>query len=62
MYYQPKLSDVSDYIFSNGLELTVLIYEKLYVDFTFYYDVDSKPAGGVEDTDISQKTSLIYKF
>lgn len=62
LYYQPNVKEFNDYILSNGLELTILIYEQLYIDFVFYYDVDSKPAVGVEDTDISQKTSFIFKF
>jgi len=62
LYYQPKVTYISDYILSSGLELEVLIYEKLYVNFMFYYDVDTQPAIGIEDTDVSQRTSLIYKF
>ncbi len=61
-YYQPKLDEIGDYILSNGLELEVLIYKTLYLNFVFYYDVDSKPAIGVKSEDISQKTSFIYKF
>jgi len=61
-YYQPKVDDVSDYILSNGLELEVLIYKTLYLNFVFYYDVDSCPAYGVEKEDISQRTSFLYKF
>jgi hypothetical protein len=61
-YYQPKVDKASDYILSNGLELEILVYQKLYLNFVFYYDVDSKPAVGVEKTDISQKTSFVYKF
>jgi len=62
LYYQPNVSTFNDYIFSSGLELEVLIYEKLYINFVFYYDIDTDPAFGVEEKDISQKTSLIYKF
>jgi len=62
LYYQPNVAQFDDYIFSNGLELTILIYEKLYINFNIYYDIDSKPAVGVDDTDFSQKTSFIYKF
>jgi len=61
-YYQPKLDNYHDYILSNGVELEVLIYKTLYLNFVFYYDIDTKPAIGVEETDISQKTSFIYKF
>jgi len=61
-YYQPKFEDVNDYIWSNSLEFKVLIYEKLYIDFTVSYYSDSKPAVGVKQTDFAQKTSFIYKF
>ena len=62
MYYQPKVDDFGDYIFSNGLEMTILVYEKLYLSFVVYYDVDSAPAIGVGKEDFTQKTSFIYKF
>jgi len=61
-YYQPKVNDMGDYILSNGVEMELLIYQQLYLSFVFYYDVDSKPAVGVDTTDISQKTSFVYKF
>ncbi|MEA1982889.1 MAG: DUF481 domain-containing protein [Campylobacterota bacterium] len=62
LYYQPKLEEVSDYIFSNGFELQVLIYESFYLNFVLYYDIDSKPAFDVKESDFTQKTSFIYKF
>ena len=62
MYYQPNVEDVDDYIFSNGFELQVLVYKQLYINFVLYYDIDSKPALGVEETDVTQKTSFVYKF
>ncbi len=61
-YYQPKVDDISDYVFSNGLEMEILVYKQLYINFVLYYDIDSKPAVGVKDTDFTQKTSFIYKF
>ena len=61
-YYQPKISNVGDYIFSNAVELTILIYEKLYINFTVGYNNDSMPANGVKSEDFSQKTAFIYKF
>jgi len=61
-YYQPKINSFSDYIFSNGIELNVLIYKEIYLNITFYYDYDSSPAIGVEKEDVTQKTSFIYKF
>jgi len=62
MYYQPNIEDFKDYIFSNAIELEILIYKTLYLDFVVYYDVDSKPAIGVKETDFTQKTSFTYKF
>jgi len=62
MYFQPNAEDREDYVFSNALELQILIYKRLYLNFVVYYDVDSKPAVGVEDTDFTQKTSFLYKF
>jgi len=61
-YYQPKFGGLNDYIWSNSLEFKVLIYEKLYINFTVSYYKDSKPAIGVKQTDFAQKTSFIYKF
>lgn len=61
-YYQPKFTDISDYIISNAVELTVLIYEKLYINFTINYNKDAKPAIGVKRVDFSQHTGFIYKF
>ncbi|QOP45738.1 DUF481 domain-containing protein [Sulfurimonas paralvinellae] len=61
-YYQPKSDDISDYIISNGLELNILIYKELYINFLLLYNYDNEPAYGVEKEDISQKTSFIYKF
>jgi len=61
-YFQPNIEHTSDYILSNGVELEVLVYKKLFVNFVFYYDIDTKPAIGVKKEDITQKTSFIYKF
>jgi len=61
-YYQPKFTDVADYVVSTAVELTVLIYEKLYINFTVNYNKDSKPAIGVKQVDFSQHTGFIYKF
>jgi len=61
-YYQPLIKDFNDYIISNAVELKILIYKKLYVNFSVTYNKDSKPAIGVKQIDISQHTSFIYKF
>lgn len=62
MYYQPQVDDFGDYIFSNALEMTILIREKLYLSCVLYYNVDSAPAVGIGKEDFTQKTSFIYKF
>jgi hypothetical protein len=62
MYFQPKMDDIGDYIFSNALELQVMIYKKLLLSFVIYYDDDSKPATDVKSRDFTQKTSFLYKF
>lgn len=61
-YYQPKLSNIEDYIVLHAVELTILIYEKLYINFTVGYKNDSIPAKGVKREDFSQRTAFIYKF
>lgn len=61
-YCQPKFEDVNDYIWSNSVELKVLIYEKLYIKFNLSYAQDSQPAIGVKQEDFAQKTSFIYNF
>ena len=62
MYYQPNIEDFEDYIFSSAIELEILVYETLYLNFVVYYDVDTKPALEVKETDFTQKTSFVYKF
>jgi len=61
-YYQPKLGNINDYIISNAVELTILIYKQLYINFTISYNNDSIPAKDVKREDFSQKTAFIYKF
>jgi hypothetical protein len=62
MYYQPKVDESADFIVSNALELQVLIYKTLFLNFVLYYDVDSKPAHDIKKRDFTQKTSFLYKF
>jgi len=61
-YYQPKLSDGSDYITSQNIELIVPIFEKLNLLLTALYLYDSHPAVGVKKEDIQYKTSFTWKF
>lgn len=61
-YYQPNYEAINDYISSNSLQLKVLIYQQLYINFNMNFSKDSHPALGVKEMDFSQKTSFIYKF
>lgn len=61
-YYQPKLNELYDYLLSNGLELQIFVYEKIYLSLKLSYLVDTKPAIGIKQEDFSQVTSFIYKF
>lgn len=61
-YFQPKIDDLGDYITSNAIELKLHVYEKLYLKFNLYYDIDTKPAIGRKTTDFSQLTSFSYSF
>jgi len=61
-YYQPRFDAFGDYISSQAVELKLHIIETLYLKFKIYYDVDTKPAVGVEETDFTQITSFTYEF
>jgi putative salt-induced outer membrane protein YdiY len=61
-YYQPKIDNYHDYIVLNSAELEVVVYKKLALSFVISYNFDAKPAIGIKKADITQKTSLIYKF
>ncbi|MCX6074162.1 MAG: DUF481 domain-containing protein [Campylobacterales bacterium] len=61
-YYQPKLSDGSDYITSQNIELIVPIFEKLNLMITAFYLYDSHPAIGVKKEDVQYRTSFTWKF
>jgi hypothetical protein len=62
LYYQPKIDEINDYIFSNAFELNVLVYKQLSLNITITYNYDAKPAIGIKREDIAQKTSFVYKF
>jgi len=61
-YYQPNSEDFEDVVISNGLELKIHIVQKLYITLQVYYDVDTKPAIGIEEADFTQKTLFIWEF
>lgn len=62
LYYQPKFDDFKDYAQSHKLQLQVHIYQALFLSFQVEYAFDSQPVAGVEDYDVTQTTSFIYKF
>ena len=61
-YYQPNTEDFEDIVISNGLELKIHVVEKLYITLQVYYDVDTKPAIGIEESDFTQKTLFLWEF
>lgn len=62
LYYQPLIEDFTDYVNVHTLELKLSIIEKLYLQFTLGYEVDSTPANDVKKYDFTQNTSLIFEF
>jgi len=62
IYYQPKIDEWDDYIFSSSARLEVMIYEKLYLGFRITFAHDAAPAIGVKPDDFSQNTLIKYKF
>jgi hypothetical protein len=61
-YYQPKLTDFSDYYVVMSARIEFQIYRQLYLGFQVGYTHDSEPAIGVKKDDIDQHTLLKYKF
>lgn len=61
-YCQPKIDDFSDVIVFNAAELRVRIYKQFSINFKITYNLDTKPATGVEKYDFTQNTSFIYEF
>lgn len=63
LYYQPLFEDFNDYVMTNKLELTLNVFQKLYLKFSASYDRDSRPPNGVEyKYDLVQSTTFVYKF
>lgn len=63
LYYQPNTEKFDDYVMTNQLELTLEIYQQLYLKFSATYDADSYPPNGVQEKyDFSQSTTFLYKF
>lgn len=61
-YFQPKADYFDDYITSHDIQLELNIYTQLYLNFQLSYFYDSRPPLDVEEYDLTQVTSFIYKF
>ncbi|QFR48706.1 DUF481 domain-containing protein [Sulfurimonas lithotrophica] len=63
LYYQPIIDEFNDYVLTNQLELTLQVYEQLYLKFSASYDRDSRPPKGIKKKyDFTQSTTFVYKF
>jgi len=62
LFYQPKISDFSDYVSSQKLALKLHVYKLLYLNFQVAYDVDNNPPVGVKKYDFTQTTSFTFGF
>jgi len=62
LFLQPKIDDFKDFTKAHKLNLQLLIYKALYLNLQLSYDVDTRPATGVEKYDFYQETAFILKF
>jgi putative salt-induced outer membrane protein YdiY len=62
VYYQPKVDDYDDYIFSNQLELKINIIKTLFLKINVSWNEDSAPPVGVEKNDFTQTTTFVFDF
>ncbi|WP_373001252.1 DUF481 domain-containing protein [Sulfurimonas sp.] len=62
LYYQPKMDDYADYVFSNQLELKLNIIKRLFLKFNVSWSEDSNPPVGVKTTDFTQTTTFLFNF
>lgn len=61
-YYQPKVDGWEDYYVHYGASLFIYVYGSMYVKITLLHAYDSRPAIGVDRTDLQQTTSVGWKF
>ncbi len=61
-YYQPRVDEVSDYHISQKAQISLKITDKVELVVSMNHTYDSKPAIGVEKSDLSTKTGINYKF
>jgi putative salt-induced outer membrane protein len=62
LYWQPRLSDISDSYAYNSLALSVKINQQLALKITLETQYDSKPVNNLEQVDHAYFTSLEYSF
>ena len=62
LYYQPKLDDFRDYVQSSKIELTLNVYEELFLKFSGALNLDNNPPVGVEKSDFTQTTTFLFNF
>ncbi len=61
-YYQPRLDNASDYHISQKAQLSFVITKTLDLVISVNHMYDSKPASGIDKSDLSTKTGISYKF
>ncbi len=61
-YFQPEVTDVTDFYSALSAELELQIYRQLYLGFVAAHTYDSTPAAGIKKQDFYQRTYLMYKF
>jgi len=62
LFFQPKIDNIKDYTKAHKLNLQLHIYKALYLNLQLSYDVDTRPATGIEKYDFYQETAFILKF
>jgi len=61
-YYQPKIDNGSDYMTAAIAEMTIHLTKVLDLSYLIEFDHDSRPPTDIEQTDIVQKFSFVYRF
>ena len=62
LYAQPRLSQASDLYVFNEFSIKVQVYQALAFRISLKSSHDSDPVGGLEETDHSYHSSLVYDF
>ena len=61
-YYQPNTTDSSDYRILQNITFTIPLTDTISLNFKAEHAYDSMPPIGIKNRDVSQSTSLSYKF